>query len=298
MRKTCQILLALAVLGNSIHICPALAEDLPQAPVTASKEPPFKIGSRVSRTLQTVTGLNLLTEVVASQAARMAIQKRIGGKVKVKVKTFSFTDLLAGKVKAVDVQVLDPKVKGFGAGDIKITSDSPFWYQYRRAKGLKTGMQTPVLMSVKAELSEKQIEAALNTPAVANSLRGLKLDLPGLGDQSLQVLKPKVDIEDERITLAAVLVVQGAAEETGVPVKVSARPRLEGDRKILLTDLKVDSDGIVEPEKFAAFAETLLNPVIDFARLDRRDHAFRLNHFKIEGEEVVGNGKLLLTPRQ
>ncbi|HMY55784.1 MAG TPA: hypothetical protein PK671_22660, partial [Candidatus Obscuribacter sp.] len=102
----------------------------------------------------------------------------------------------------------------------------------------------------------------------------------------------------ERITLTAVLVVQGAAEETGVPVKVSAKPQLEGDRKILLTDLKVDSDGIVEPEKFAAFAETLLNPVIDFARLDRRDHAFRLNHFKIDGEEVVGDGKLLLTPRQ
>lgn len=298
MRRTCWILLALAVLWNGVYAGPALAEEVPQAPVAASKAPPFKIGSRVSRTLQTVTGLNLLTEVVASQAARMAIQKKVGGKVRVKVKTFSFTDLLAGKVKAVDVQVLDPKVKGFGAGDIKITSDSPFWYQYRRGKGQKTGMQTPVLMSVKAELSEKQIEAALNTPAVANSLRGLKLDLPGLGDQSLQVLKPKVDLADERITLTAVLVVQGAAEETGVPVKVSAKPQLEGDRKILLTDLKVDSDGIVEPEKFAAFAETLLNPVIDFARLDRRDHAFRLNHFKIDGEEVVGDGKLLLTPRQ
>ena len=298
MGKIFLFLVLAAVLSAGFWVWPVQAEDAPAVPAVKTKEPPFKIGSRVSRTLQTVTGLNLLTEVVASEAARLAIQKKVGGKVKVKVKTFSFTDLLAGKVKAVDVQVLDPKVKGFGAGDIKITSDSPFWYQYRRGKGQKTGMQTPVLMSVKAELSEKQIEAALNTPEVTNSLRGLKLDLPGLGDQSLQVLKPKVDLAEERITLTAVLVVQGAAEETGVPVKVSAKPQLEGDRKILLTDLKVDSDGIVEPEKFAAFAETLLNPVIDFARLDRRDHAFRLNHFKIDGEEVVGDGKLLLTPRQ
>lgn len=260
---------------------------------------PFKIGSKFSRTLQTVTGINFVTELVASQVAKSQIEKKTGGKAKVKVKTFSLTDLAAGKVKSVDVQLLDPKVKGspLQAGDLRLTSDSPFWYEYRKGKDRKIGMQTPVVMTVKAEMSEAQIEKALNTPEISRTLKGLKLDLPGLGEQSLQVLKPKVDLKDDSITLDAVLVVEGAPIETGVPVKISAKPRLVEDRRIFLDDLKVDADGLVEPDKFSAFAQTLLNPLIDFSKLDRRDHAFRLNTLKIEGDEMVGSGKLLLAPK-
>lgn len=279
----------------------AVQNPTPAASATSANskaiKPPFHIGSKFSRGLQKYTGVNFLTEVVASQAAKAVIKKKVGGKVKVKVQTYSLTDLIAGKVKAVDVKVEDPNVNGFGAGDYQISSDSPFWYAYRGGKGRKTGMKAPVLMTVRAQLSEKQIEEALNSTKVAESLRGLKLDLPGLGEQTLQVLKPKVDINGEQITLDATLVVQGQPIDTGVPIKISARPRLEGDRKIILDDLKVDSDGIVEPDKFAAFAETLLNPVIDFARLDRKDHAFRMANFKVSGQEVSGDGKLLLTPR-
>lgn len=269
-----------------------------QAP-TAPQAVPFKIGSKFSRTLQTVTGINFVTEIVASQVAKSQIEKKTGGKVRVKVKTFSLTDLAAGKVKSVDVQVLDPKLKGspIQAGDLRLTSDSPFWYEYRKGKDRKRGMQTPVLMTVKAEMSESQIEKALNTPEISRTLKGLKLDLPGLGEQSLQVLKPKVDLRDDSITLDAVLVVEGAAIETGVPVKISAKPRLVEDRRIFLDDLKVDAEGLVEPDKFSAFAQTLLNPLIDFSKLDRRDHAFRLNTLKIEGDEMVGSGKLLLAPQ-
>ncbi|MBX9940305.1 MAG: DUF1439 domain-containing protein [Candidatus Obscuribacterales bacterium] len=266
---------------------------------TAPQAVPFKIGSKFSRTLQTVTGINFVTEIVASRVAKSQIEKKTGGKVKVKVKTFSLTDLAAGKVKSVDVQVLDPRVKGspLQAGDLRLTSDSPFWYEYRKGKDRKRGMQTPVLMTVKAEMSESQIEKALNTPEISRTLKGLKLDLPGLGEQSLQVLKPKVDLRDDSITLDAVLVVEGAAIETGVPVKISAKPRLVEDKRIFLDDLKVDAEGLVEPEKFSAFAQTLLNPLIDFSKLDRRDHAFRLNTLKIEGDEMVGSGKLLLAPQ-
>jgi hypothetical protein len=267
--------------------------------VAAPQAVPFKIGSKFSRTLQTVTGINFVTELVASQVAKSQIEKKTGGKAKVKVKTFSLTDLAAGKVKSVDVQLLDPKVKGspLQAGDLRLTSDSPFWYEYRKGKDRKIGMQTPVVMTVKAEMSEAQIEKALNTPEISRTLKGLKLDLPGLGEQSLQVLKPKVDLKDDSITLDAVLVVEGAPIETGVPVKISAKPRLVEDRRIFLDDLKVDADGLVEPDKFSAFAQTLLNPLIDFSKLDRRDHAFRLNTLKIEGDEMVGSGKLLLAPK-
>jgi len=287
------LLLTLAAL-----LVPGLACFADEAKTKTVEPPaPYPIGSKFSRTVQKVTGINIITQYVASKAAEAAIKKKVGGKVKVKVKTYSLTSLISGKVKAVDVHVIDPSVKGVTAGDINISSDSPFWYNYKKSKTISRGMQTPVLMTVKAKVSEKQIAQALNSPQVTSSLRGLKLDLPGLGAEELAVLNPKVDVDGDRITLDAILAVKGASADTGVPVKISAVPRLEGDSKILLEQLKVDSDGIVEPEKFSAFAETLLNPIIDFGRLDRKDHAFRLKSFKLEGDSVSGDGKLLLAPR-
>jgi hypothetical protein len=63
--------------------------------------------------------------------------------------------------------------------------------------------------------------------------------------------------------------------------------------------MKVDSPDIVEPEKFADFTAKLLNPVVDFARMDRRDHAFRLDSLRVSGKagDVEGDGRLLLVPR-
>jgi hypothetical protein len=73
---------------------------------------PYPIGSKFSRTVQKVTGINIITQYVASKAAEAAIKKKVGGKVKVKVKTYSLTSLISGKVKSVDVHVIDPSVAG------------------------------------------------------------------------------------------------------------------------------------------------------------------------------------------
>lgn len=130
-------------------------------------------------------------------------------------------------------------------------------------------------------------------------MHGLKLDLPGLGEQQLQILQPKVQIGEDLLQVEGTLVTRGAAADTGVPVKISARPTLVGDSQIVLENLVVDSKDIVDPEKFADFTAKLLNPVVDFARMDRRDHAFRLNSLKVSGAQgaVVGDGRLLLVPK-
>lgn len=259
---------------------------------------PFPIGSKFSRTVQTVTGLNLVAGFVASRAAQSALRKKTGGKVKVHVKTYSLTDLMAGKVKSFDAQVEEPKFEGVPLSSVKVSSSGPIWYQYKKTKETKRGMQTPVTLAVHAEVNQSDIEEALNSPKVIGSLRGLKLNLPGLDEEQLQVLSPKVAIKDETINLAATLVVKGQPPETGVAVKISARPTLVDGSKIIFADLKVDGGGIVEPEKFAAFAETLLNPVVDFARMDRRDHAFRLSSLQLSGDSMVGDGNLLLAPQE
>jgi hypothetical protein len=267
-----------------------------EKPKIATPAPTFTIGSKFSRTVQAVTGINFLTEVVANQASKIILQRKLGGKVRVRIKTYSLTDLIAGKVKAVLVDVEQPKLKGVGLGDLSVASQNPIWFNYRKKNGA-IGLKAPTMLFMRADLSQEQIAEALKTPRLVASMSGLKLDLPGLGEQQLEVMKPTVQIVGDMLKLEATLVTKGASIDTGVPIKISARPKLVGDSKIMLEDLQVEGPDIVEPDKFAQFAQDLLNPLIDFARMDRRDHAFRLADLRVGDGGVSGDGKLLLVPK-
>jgi len=282
--------------AKSAPVAPALSA-APVAP--AAGKPPFKIARKFSRQVQKYSGVTWLSSAIASEAATIAVHHKLGGKVKVMVKSYSFTDLLAGKLKSLSIDVKEPKLSGVGLGEVSIASNNPIWYAYRKGKNGERGLKTPVIMLVKASLSQKQIARALENPSVTAKLHGLKLDLPGLGEQQLEVIKPNVQIEEDLLKLEGTLVTKGGTLESGVPVTIVARPRLVGDSQIVLEQMKVNSPDIVEPEKFADFTAKLLNPVVDFARMDRRDHAFRLDTLKVSGKvgEVEGNGRLLLVPR-
>jgi|688.fasta_scaffold131183_3 hypothetical protein len=281
---------------TSASSAPARSASDSQAKSPATTQPSFPIGSKFSRTVQKVTGITFLSDVIAGQAAKHVLQKKLGGKVKVKVKTFGLTDLVAGKVKSVSVSSDGGSYKNVPLGEVEMASATPIWYQYKRKEGQTRGLKTPILLNLKGNLSSQDVVVALGSERIAQSMRGLKLDLPGLGDQQLQVVRPKVEIGDNELTVDALLVTLGGSEDTGVPIKIAGKPVLEGD-KIFLRSMKVESPDIVEPEKFSAFAEELLNPIVDFSRMDRKDHAFRLKELAVKKDIVQGGGQLLIAPK-
>jgi LmeA-like phospholipid-binding len=272
---------------------------IPSAATTkapAKPEAPFPLGSKFSRTIQRVTGVNLITGVVASEVAKQVLQHKLGGKVKVKVRTYSLTDTLAGKVKSVSIQTSGCNLKDVPLGQVAIKSENPIWYDYHRRNGHRPGLNLPVAMTVQAQVDQDQVGKALSTEAVSKSLRGLKLDLPGLGEQQLQILNPKVQLTGDSVKIDATLVTLGASPDTGVAIVISAKPVLQGS-KIMLENMQVSSPDIEDPAAFAKFAQDLFNPILDFGKFDRADHAFRLTSFGLQQDKVVGNGCLLLVPK-
>lgn len=257
--------------------------------------PPFKVAGTVSRTIQTVTGINFLASVVAGQAAKTVLKKKLGGDVKVKVKLYSFTDLLSGKVKAVDCSLAGSNIKGVNVGHVSASTNQPIWLDLHDKRHIQ--LKTPVLVSIKAALTPEEISAALKSDKVANSLRGLNLDLPGLGEQQLQVVNPKVEFIEDNVCIQALLKAEGADDSTGVPLKITGKLKLKGDDRVEIADLKVEGSDIIEPEKFANFAEELLNPLIDLKRMDRKDHAFRLSSLDVGERGLTSEGRLIIAPK-
>src|SRR5262249_17265956 len=92
---------------------------------------PFKIGNKASRLAQNLKGIKPITQIVVSQVTKYVIQKKVGGKVKVKIRTWSLTDCLAGKIKSLDVRIKHCSFKDTRIGDVELSSTTPIWLRLR-----------------------------------------------------------------------------------------------------------------------------------------------------------------------
>jgi hypothetical protein len=260
-------------------------------------KPSFTVSHGLSHSLQKYTGVTWLTDRALSGVASTALSLKTGGIVHAKIRTYGLTDLFDGEFKSVDVRANGGKLHGVPFGKVHIATDTPFKLHYFQRKGHNSGLRTPVLFNIEGDMAEKDVSHALESHVVSSGLRFLKLDLPGLGSQHLQVLNPKVDLRGNKVILDSFLVTAGADKETGIPLHVEAVPRLDGERKVVLKEMQIQSSEIQDPEHFSAFADELLNPLIDFGRMDRFTHAFRMSKLNVDNERVNYAGKLLLAPK-
>jgi hypothetical protein len=259
---------------------------------------PYKIANPVSRFFQTVTGLTPLSQFILDQALQTVIHHQVGGKVRVKVKLWSFTDLLTGKIKGARLSLKDASYKGVPMGIVQAQISKPLQLNYVVcANGKKKLKQTfPALICLKLQVREKDLAGALANSKVANALKAMNLDLPGLGQQQLELLNARVDLDNQLMSISGILVTKGAEPETGVPLTVSGNLILKGDDTIVLERANVDCKTIVDAEHFARFLEDLLNPIISLHRFDKPNRALRLDTLVIAKGLVITEGRMILAP--
>lgn len=268
-----------------------------QTAVAKGSPAPFKTARGLSRAIQTYTGINWLTGLTASTIATLVLKHEVDGGVRVRVRPYSFTDLLAGKLRGVDVRLVNASYNGAPIGDVRVSTQNPLWLRYFKRKGERPGVRIPLLIKVDGGISDDKLARALASEEVASKIRMIKINLPGIGSQQLQLLQPKVDFQDGQFRLNTLLVTKDAPPETGVNLTVCGKPLLAGNSRIVLENMRVESPDIPNPEEFSQFSSQLLNPLVDFARMDRLDHAFRMSDLSIAGDRLQYSGTLLLAPR-
>lgn len=291
------------VLTGLVFACLALSL-LPQsaraddAPPSAPEPPPtFKVAGRTSRALQKYSGLTWITERGINLTGTLAAKLVLHGQPRLKVQTYSFTDSLKGKFKKVSLDLKDCSYKNVPLGELHASTMMPVQFRLFKSKKGQRGVAAPVMVAVHGHVEESDVSKALASPSISSELNFLRLTLPGLGDQHLQVIEPKVKLENGVVKINTWLITANAPKETGVKLDICASPVLQNDRFIMLKETKVDSPDIVEPEKFSVFSEDLLNPLLDFGKFDRHTHAFRLNELNVQEKKVKFAGKLLLAPK-
>ncbi len=253
---------------------------------------------KISLSAQKFTGITPATNILLSLSTYLILKAKLGGSVRASVKTECLTDLFCGRFAKVDIRLKNSTYNNIPLGNLGVITQGPIKLRYFKHKGQRTGLLTPLVVAVSGEADERQISKALLSDAIASKLRFLKLDLPGLGTQHLQIIEPKVKLANNKIYIDCWLVTVGAAKDTGIKLNISATPQLIKERFIVLKDTSVFSDDIIEPTQFAKFAEDLLNPLIDLGKMDKATHAIRLTNVDIDESKVSFKGNILLVPKQ
>jgi hypothetical protein len=285
-------LVLLIILSYSAFL-PAVSQSTGNKP-PSSNTIPFPIANRFSVKVQRYTGINWLSELLASNLASLIVKLKVGGKVRVAVKIYSFTDLLAGKIKSVKVSLSNSYYHGVPLGNVTFASTNPIWYRYFKSHKTQIGLQTPLLVQVNGSMTENLISKLLQDSRTP--LKTAKLDLPGLGQQKVEFLEPQVNFREGKVHIVSTLVTPGGAPGTGINVTITGTPYLSGNN-VLVKDLVVSSTDIVDSAEFSKFVQDLVNPLVNLSRLDRRDHAFRLGNLSIDNNCMVFDGNLLVAPQ-
>jgi len=274
--------------GASVSAAEEQAAELP---------PPFTVAGKMSHAVQKYSGLTFLANALTSALATAAVSSYVRGAAGVKVRSYNASDLWQGEFRSIEIKLKRGKMHGVPIGSVRLRTTTPFKVSYLPWRKTKRGLTTPVLVAVEGDISEQLVSKALRSKSVSENLRFLKLDLPGLGEQRLQILQPRVRVLGDKVEVKAHLITAGGAPDTGIDLVINGKPVLEKERFIILKDIQIESSDIRDPSEFAVFVEELLNPLIDFGRMDRETHAFRLTELSVKNDRVHFAGRLLLAPR-
>ncbi len=260
----------------------------------AQADPSFKTAGPVSQAVQKYTGVTLVSGFLVSRIASFAVHSQLGGKVKIKITPYSFTDLLSGKVKSIKIALANCNYRSMKLPGLQVESANPLWLKCFPVR--KCWVRTPIMFKLAGQVSSDEISQGLASPSICQALRMVKFDLPGLGKQQLQFLDPQVKLQEQGVVIQSTITTIGANQNTGIRVSLSGKPVLDGSR-ILVKGLEVSSPDVKLPPNFGEFMAELFNPLVDFARMDRIDHAFRPTGFELGKGEVKFSGTLVLAPK-
>lgn len=234
--------------------------------------PPFKTANGFSRLIQNISGFTTLSGWMANRILRREVAKYVDGNLKTRLTLYSASDLLGGKARHIQIsgqQVLLDDFIPLSEFDFESAQDSPIFI----SKSSQPILLKPMIFTVKARMSETDINHMLTSEKGRKLLTNLKVAIPPFGKHHLDVINPVVVLAENRLTIESVLNKHNSPPELGLPVKVSGQLTAKQSR-LNLSDLDLQIEGFEDTRNIERLVEAYFGEIVN------------LNHIKVDRHKV------------
>jgi hypothetical protein len=273
-------------------------EDVTSKAKVELQYPSMELSNPLSRGIQQVTGLNALVSWLGSKMMEKELEKQLRGDIKCAIQSYSALDLMSGKAKQVSLHgehLLYKKFIPFTELDVTTVEETPLYVLVQK----KPAMIRPVRAEIRAVLTEADLNHVFQTKRGMKQLRNIALNLPPFGEQRIDFLEPKIDLDQDMLVFSAKMNLTGAPVENALPF--TARARVTTDRKhqaLQLKDLAVQAEGIDDLSPLAGFVESYFGKIVKLSRLKVKGHwvDVQLDEPTLGDERLVLHGFVTLSP--
>lgn len=259
--------------------------------------PTVKTSHFLSRGLQTITGLNLLGSVVANRLVRREVAQLLDGDYSIRLSVFSLGDLLAAKARQLRFSGQNLLLDDFlPVQQLSFYSDkrTPLFVHKKHRV-----LMRPVTLYFDGVVSEDNLNRFLQSSTAKKWLSGIKIPTPPFKRRKkCDLLDPRAAIQDDgRVVVSALLNIQGAPRENGLPVTLSARLRPAQDT-IRLADVKVNIEDVEHASALEPYIEQYFNQVVTLRKIRIKHHkvSLALDELQTRDHTLRASGSLLLRP--
>jgi hypothetical protein len=251
--------------------------------------PEVKLSSPATQAFQKATGLTQLSGWLGSAIIRRSLAKDIKGPLDVRLVNYSASDLMHGRVKQLLItgeNLLVAESLPISKLDIYTAEDTPLYIH----KADKPVLLHPVLMNIRAEMTEADLNRFLTAEPTQKLFSGLKVPLPPFNQpEQMDIIEPKARFEGDRFTLMSFVNLHGAAREDALPVKLSAKiqPKKE---TLALDDVKVKVGDLSNTRAIERFVEENFDDLLNLNRIRVDHHQLKFNFKRTE----IADGKLIV----
>jgi len=291
MRKILMALFASILIVCQCQICSYAVQCsyASQKPNTCPGKP-YPISNVVTRNIQRFLGMNILFSRIAESQIKTQLNKIAKGDFDVDLKSYSAMDLLAGKMKSIEV-----KGKNVVLDDIHVSSIEAknlcdlIYIDYRKNPPVPLA---PLYVGFKGTITEDDLNKTINSQKYKNMLRGIKLSVYDNDVNIVDFENLKISLENEKIYVATDLRFKGLFKFMSTPVKFGTGLKVV-DNKIKFTQTSVFSKSSGSPLNYlTSFFEMVSPTIFDMRNFEKNGMKVTLKSLKINDKQIDFEGTI------
>ena len=249
----------------------------------------YPISSHVSRGIQRIFGVNILTTWMAEAIIKNQISKLIQkGSVKVNVKAYSAGDLFAGKVKSFEISGKNIVYNDIYISSVKAQSLCDFTYfDYKKTPAM---LNSPLFLKYEAEIKNKEFQKIFASDTLKDALQGIPINMGFLKIGEVDIIDLKPNIANNKINMKANLVYKKTPFVFKFPISFETAIKVKND-KILLTNFKFTTDEESNDLKFITNSFELNNiNIFDLKTVEKENSDINIKKIKVVNDKIFIEG--------